>query len=75
VSLFGVARSLIPSPQRPPAAVAPGIGWTNAPVATAAAWTGPIAVLALVAVMYGATIGAFELMHALPVVASGASGH
>jgi cytochrome c oxidase subunit 1 len=75
VSLFGVARSLIPSPQRPPAAVAPGIGWTNAPVATAAAWTGPIAVLALVAVMYGATIGAFELMHALPVVASGGSGH
>ena len=37
--------------------------------------TGLVAVAMLVVAMYGATIGAFELMQALPVAASGAGGH
>lgn len=40
-----------------------------------AAWTGPIAIVLLVVAMTGATIGAFELMHALPIVAVGGGGH
>ena len=40
-----------------------------------AAWTGPIAIVVLVVLMTGATIGAFELMHALPITTSGGAGH
>ena len=43
---------------------------------TTAAWTGPIAVLALVLLMTIATIAAFELMQSLPIVALGGhAGH
>ncbi len=73
VSVYGVARSLIPS------RVAAKDEWKPAPVAAGApaapAWTGLVAVVVLVAAMYVATIGAFELMQALPVEASGGGGH
>jgi cytochrome c oxidase subunit 1 len=39
-----------------------------------AAWTGPLSVAILVAAMYTATIVAFKLMQALPILAQG-SGH
>ncbi|TBW34852.1 hypothetical protein EYW49_17280 [Siculibacillus lacustris] len=45
-------------------------------VGPAVAWTGPLAVIVLVVAMSGATIGAFELMRSLPIVAVGGhSGH
>lgn len=76
IQLFGVLRTLIG-----PAGVA--VMKTNVapepalPVPPLArAWTGPIAVVVLVVAMSGATVGAFELMRSLPVVASGGhSGH
>lgn len=72
VSVLGVARSLLPARER--LAVAE-IASANAVVATGPAWTGPIAVLAMVGAMYVATIGAFELIHALPIAAAGGGGH
>lgn len=49
-----------------PPAVAPGVS----------AWTGPLAIVLLVLAMSVATVGTFELMRALPVVAIGGhSGH
>lgn len=72
ISVYGVMRSFMASP---------GHRMTEAPEAPTLraamfpAWTGPLSVLILVTAMYAATIGAFELMQALPVVASGAAGH
>lgn len=40
-----------------------------------AAWTGPVTIVVLVLLMTGATIGAFELMHTLPITTIGGSGH
>jgi hypothetical protein len=75
VSVYGVAQSLVPSRLRPAIEIDPIRTWTKEPVTASPAWTGPIAVVALVVAMYGATIGAFELMHALPITASGGGGH
>lgn len=75
VSLYGVARSLIPSRQPTATRAEQSAAGTMAGATTAPAWTGLVAILTLVVAMYGATIVAFELMQALPVVASGASGH
>jgi cytochrome c oxidase subunit 1 len=75
VSLYGVARSLVPS--REPAATQPEqrVAVPVAGAAAAPAWTGLVAIVTLVVAMYGATIIAFELMQALPVAASGTIGH
>lgn len=75
VSVYGVAHSLVPLRLRPAVESDPNKPWTKESVAAGSAWTGPIAVVALVIAMYGATIGAFELMHALPITASGGGGH
>lgn len=76
VSVYGVARSLVPSRRRAASQAEPNTRWTKLPVVKAApAWTGAVAIAALVVAMYGATIGAFELLQALPIVLSGASGH
>jgi len=45
------------------------------PAANTAAWTGPLAILVVVAAMYGFTALGFELMQGLPIVASGSAGH
>jgi hypothetical protein len=75
ISVYGVARSVVPA-RRPTATRAEqNVAWTMAGAATAPAWTGFVTIVTLVAAMYGMTIVAFELMQALPVVASGASGH
>lgn len=75
VSLYGVARSLVPARKPVAARARQSVAGTMTGATGAPAWTGPVAVLTLVVAMYGATIVAFELMQALPVVASGASGH
>ncbi|GIK96291.1 MAG: cytochrome c oxidase subunit I [Alphaproteobacteria bacterium] len=75
VSLYGVARSLLPARHAGTQEVTPPLAWTKGPVGVNAAWTGPAAVLVLVIAMYGATAGAFELMQALPVAAAGGGGH
>lgn len=74
VSLYGVIRTLMPSRH---AAVKEGAPTLEArgPVLAHAAWTGPIAVVALVVAMYVVTAGAFEIMQALPIAASGGGGH
>jgi len=75
VSLYGVARSLVPSRRPTATAAEQGMAGTMAGATAAPAWTGLVAILTLVVAMYGATIVAFELMQALPVAASGAGGH
>jgi len=77
VSLYGVARSLVPSRRPTPTTAEQGAAWAMTGATSAPAWTGPIAIVTLIVAMYGATIIAFELMQALPVAASGsgASGH
>jgi len=75
VSLYGVARSLVPSHKPTVTRAERSVAWSTAGATTAPAWTGPIAILTLVVAMYGTTIIAFELMQALPVTASGAGGH
>jgi len=75
VSLYGVARTLLPARHASAQEVAPPLAWTKGPVGANAAWTGPIAVLALVVAMYGATTSAFELIQALPITAAGGGGH
>ena len=46
-------------------AMRPGLG----------AWVGPVSVLAIVIAMYAFTALGFELMQALPVIASGGDAH
>jgi cytochrome c oxidase subunit 1 len=81
VEVFGVARTLIGPAPRGMVASTPNVspvggGEEWGASSTAAAWTGPIAVVAVVLLMTAATIGAFELMHSLPIDAVGGhSGH
>ena len=73
IEVFGVLRMLVGGKRGVPmAAMAP----RPAGVPGGAAWTGPIAVVLLVALMTGATIGTFEVMRSLPIVAVGGhAGH
>ena len=73
IEVFGVLRMLVGGKRGVPmAAMAP----PSAGVPGGAAWTGPIAVVLLVALMTGATIGTFEVMRSLPiVVVGGHAGH
>lgn len=73
VQVFGVLRTLIGrSGTAAPVAAATAPG----PVPGSAAWTGPIAIVLVVAAMSVATIATFDVMRALPIVAVGGhSGH
>lgn len=73
IEVFGILRMLVGGKRGVPmAAMAP----RPAGVPGGAAWTGPIAVVLLVALMTGATIGTFEVMRSLPIVAVGGhAGH
>jgi hypothetical protein len=51
------------------------VDWSGAPAPAARAWTGPLAVLVLVALTVGFTALAFEVMQALPLAASGSAAH
>ena len=75
VSVFGVTRSLVPARRRAAATAEPPTTSAAVPVTAYAAWTGPVAVVALVVAMYAVTIGAFELMQTLPIAATGGGGH
>ncbi len=80
VQVFGVVATLVgpvATESRTAVAANPPAPATTADTAPAtAAWTGPIAVVVLVVLMTGATIGAFELMKSLPIEAVGShSGH
>jgi len=66
IEVFGVLRSLIGSAATERVVIASAPPPYSDDFAPVAAWTGPIAVAALVLLMTGATIGAFELMHSLP---------
>lgn len=75
LQVLGVLRTLIGPASREIAAGSIGTE-PKAAITTTAAWTGPIAVVVLVVAMTGATIGAFELMRTLPIIAVGGhSGH
>lgn len=73
LEVWGVLRTLVgPAGQR---TAAPPRAAVVVEPATAA-WTGPIAIVVVVVLMTGATIGAFELMRGLPIVAIGGhAGH
>jgi cytochrome c oxidase subunit I len=77
VFAIGVAASLLPKRRRPgPEATGLTLDWSGVePRAGAAAWLGPISVLAIVAGMYVFTAIGFELMQSLPVTATGGGGH
>ena len=75
ISVYGVMRSFLPSSTHRTIVATPAPETPTLRAALFPAWTGPLSVLILVTAMYAATIGAFELMQALPVAASGAAGH
>jgi cytochrome c oxidase subunit 1 len=67
-SVFGQSRTAEPSFRVP-------VQWGDLPVGRNAAWTGPMSILVIAAAMYGFSILGFELLQAVPLVASGAMGH
>ncbi|MDP1909859.1 MAG: hypothetical protein Q8K85_16285, partial [Hyphomicrobium sp.] len=77
VYAVGVAASLVPRWTRPglePASLT--VAWGGLDIRPgAAAWTGPVSVLAIVAAMYVFTAIGFELMQDLPFAAVGGRGH
>jgi len=76
VQMFGVLRTSIGRADVPVAKNDAALDLAPPVPPLALAWTGPIAVIVLVVAMSGATIGAFELMRSLPVIAAGGhSGH
>jgi cytochrome c oxidase subunit 1 len=78
VQVFGAVHALVGRPQRL-AAMPRADAWPDiepAGLRSRAAWTGPIAVVVLVLLMTGATIGTFEVLHSLPLIAAGGhAGH
>jgi cytochrome c oxidase subunit 1 len=78
VQLFGVLLALIGRPQGLQGAQGAST-WPDglpAEFGSRAAWTGPIAIMVLLLLMTGATIGTFEVLHSLPLTAAGGhAGH
>ena len=76
VMLYGVVRTLI-GRGVPAGEPLPLADWRVAPegVGRVPAWTGPLSVLVLVALLYAATSIAFEWMLHLPLIAIGGGGH
>ena len=76
IEVFGVLRTLIGPANAATTKRAATFGEpAYSPSRATAAWTGPIAIVVLVILMTGATVGAFELMHSLPVIAAGGHAH
>lgn len=78
VFAIGVAAAI--APRRSNAAASepdgPTVAWGGVALRPdAAAWTGPVSVLVIVAAMYAFTALGFELMQALPVTAAGGGAH
>jgi cytochrome c oxidase subunit 1 len=74
VFALALAANLLPAARRGAASLAQ-VDWSGPPAAAARAWTGPLAVLVLVAITVGFTAIAFEVMQALPLAARGAAAH
>ena len=76
VFALALAANLLPASARSAAASSlPIVDW-SAPAARAArAYTGPLAVLVLLAITVAFTSLAFEVMRALPLLASGSAAH
>lgn len=76
VEVFGLAMTFFGSvgAGEETATIRPSLAGVEA-TKPVAAWTGPIAIVVLVLLMTGATIGAFELMHTLPITTIGGAGH
>jgi cytochrome c oxidase subunit 1 len=73
--LVALIDNLIPARAAPLRAALPEVHWEHSPSAVQRAWTGPLAVLLLVALTVGFTVIAFELVQALPIIAAGGLGH
>src|SRR5688572_5817175 len=74
VYLYALARNLLPVRSHA-GAMLPEVGWGGAVPAGGRAWTGPLAVLVLLALTVGFTAIAFEMLRALPLAATGNIGH
>jgi cytochrome c oxidase subunit 1 len=74
VYLYALARNLLPARSRAGAALSE-VRWGGAVPAGGRAWTGPLAVLVLLALTVGFTAIAFEMLRTLPLAATGNVGH
>lgn len=74
VYVCALAANLLPMRSAPRPAL-PQVQWGAAVTDAGRAWTGPLAVLVLLGLTVGFTMLAFELMHALPIAASGGAAH
>jgi cytochrome c oxidase subunit 1 len=52
-----------------------GLQWVVLPSGNTAAWTGPLSILVIAAAMYGFGAIGFELLQAVPLIATGTAGH
>jgi hypothetical protein len=76
VFALALAASLLPARLRDASARRlPEVDWSGPAALAARAWTGPLAVLVLLAITVAFTVLAFEVMQALPLVASGSAAH
>jgi cytochrome c oxidase subunit I len=73
--VFGLVRTLLPGLPRFGAPPLPSVDWSMASPGHSRAWAGPLSVLTLVAVMTLFTVTAFEMMKALPLLATGGAAH
>ncbi|MCL4747564.1 MAG: cbb3-type cytochrome c oxidase subunit I [Burkholderiaceae bacterium] len=72
----GIAVALLPRPGAVRTGAPLTVAWGGAALRPgAAAWVGPVSVLAIVAAMFLFTAIGFELMRALPVTGAGGAGH
>lgn len=69
--VFGLACSALPRARAPATIDLPSVNLAGVPLDATRAWTGPVSILILVGAMALFTVLAFELMNALPLVASG----
>ena len=73
---LALAANLWPAAPRHETRVAPReVDWAGPAAPAARAWTGPLAVLVLIGITVAFTVLAFELLRALPLLASGSAAH
>jgi cytochrome c oxidase subunit I len=73
IYLFGLFRTLVPVLRIAPTELG-AVNWSGTALRYQSAWVGPLSVVVLVATMALFTALAFELMHGLPLLATG-GGH
>jgi cytochrome c oxidase subunit 1 len=75
VYLYAFARTVLPAARARAGSALPEVNWGGAQLDGARAWSGPLAVVVLLALTVGFTAIAFELMRSLPLAASGGAAH